>query len=127
MSINLTQGITQPPMIIDGVSVIAKRSEAEQLTRQPPASRETRSSDERKVEAAQQKAQLKQATQQINEFLESHSIELNFTVDPDLSQIVVKVREKHTGKLIRQIPSEEALRLSKTMEALQGMIIKHKV
>jgi flagellar protein FlaG len=79
-----------------------------------------------KVEAAQQKAQVKQVTQQINEFMESHSIQLNFSVDQELSQIVVKVREKHTGKLIRQIPSEEALRLSKTMEALQGMLIKHK-
>lgn len=125
MSINLTQGVTKQPVTIDGESAIAKRSEAE-LTRQPSAYREASASYELK-EAAQQKAQVKQVTQQINEFMESHSIQLNFSVDPELSQIVVKVREKHTGKLIRQIPSEEALRLSKTMEALQGMLIKHKV
>ena len=54
------------------------------------------------------------------------SIELNFSVDSDTKQIVVKVMNPQTGELIRQIPSEEALKLAKAADSLQGLIISTK-
>ena len=85
------------------------------------------SSDPKKSDAAQHEAQVKAAAQQLNDFMKRFSTELNFSVDTDSKQIVVKVLNKETGEVIRQIPSEEALKLSKAMDVLQGLIIQKKV
>jgi flagellar protein FlaG len=80
---------------------------------------------EMKRDAAPQPDRLKEATQMLNDFLKHYAIALEFKVDD--GQTVVKVMNKQTGDLIRQVPSEEAIRLSKALDTLQGMIIQQKV
>ena len=95
--------------------------------RLPAPAKAASSPSARKLEAAQQEARLKVATQQLNDFMKRTSIELNFSIDTDAKQVVVKVLNGQTGELIRQIPSEEALRLAKAMDTLQGLIIQKNV
>jgi flagellar protein FlaG len=47
---------------------------------------------------------------------------LQFSVDKDTHSTVVKVIDSETNKLIRQIPSEELLSISKRLEAATGML-----
>ena len=56
---------------------------------------------------------LKQLTGQIQHV----SRELNFSVDQETDRIVVTVLDEATGDIIRQIPSEEMLRLARQMNA----------
>lgn len=44
-------------------------------------------------------------------------IELN--VDPENGEVVVRVRDRATGEVVRQIPAEEMLRLARFMRELQ--------
>jgi len=44
-------------------------------------------------------------------------IELN--VDPGNGEVVVRVRDRETGEVVRQIPAEEMLRLARFMRELQ--------
>lgn len=44
-------------------------------------------------------------------------IELN--VDPQNGEVVVRVRDRQTGEVVRQIPAEEMLRLARFMRELQ--------
>lgn len=53
--------------------------------------------------------ELKNAVSRIEEFISRHSRQLEFSVDDDAGRLVVTVREKHTGEIIRQIPPEEVL------------------
>jgi len=82
--------------------------------------------EEKAKEAAQQVAQAKASAEYLDEFMKRYSIGLSFTVDDSTKQIVVKVTNKATGELIRQIPSEESLKLAKAANDLQGVIIRAK-
>lgn len=49
---------------------------------------------------------------------------LEFTVDSETSINIVRVVDKETNKTIRQFPSEEALAIAKTLDKLQGMLVR---
>ena len=44
-------------------------------------------------------------------------------VDPSTGAVVVKVSDDKTGEIVRQIPSEEALRVARNIEALTGILV----
>jgi flagellar protein FlaG len=71
-------------------------------------------------------AQLAEAMRNINKALESMSSELEFTVDNDTKATVVKVIDRQTKEVIRQIPNEETLEISKALDKLQGLLIRQK-
>jgi flagellar protein FlaG len=59
--------------------------------------------------------QVHAAAEQIAQFLKSSGRALDFHVDNDTGQVVVSVRDVASGDLIRQMPSEEALHLARTL------------
>lgn len=67
-----------------------------------------------------------QAVRQMNDMLQTLSQKLEFSVDKETDAFVVKVVDKDTKELIRQIPSEEMLELAKALGKLQGLLIKDK-
>jgi len=52
---------------------------------------------------------------------------LQFAMDKVAEDIVVKVTDKQSGELIRQIPSEEVVMLRKKLEELTGLLFEGKV
>lgn len=67
--------------------------------------------------AASDRAALERATAALNEHFQLHSAALKFSIDEDTDRIVVKVVDSRDGALIRQIPSEEALRLAQALRS----------
>lgn len=63
--------------------------------------------------------QIENAVSQLNEFVQTSSRRLNFSVDEGSNKQVVKVTDAESGKVIRQIPSEEVLKLSERLQDLQ--------
>lgn len=57
--------------------------------------------------------------QHFNQLAQQSGRELNFSVDQESDQLVIKVMDIGTGKVIRQIPSEEMLRLARELHALE--------
>ncbi len=69
--------------------------------------------------------QVKQAAQMINKAIQTFSSNLEFSVDDAaVGKTVVKVVDKETGDMIRQIPSEEALDIARALDRLQGLLIR---
>lgn len=70
--------------------------------------------------------QLQQAVQNINRTLQaSRSTALEFSVDQSTKRTVVKVVDKESGDLIRQIPSDAALAIAESIGEFQkGMLLK---
>lgn len=64
-------------------------------------------------QAAQDKVQA--AVAQMNEFIQSTQRDLNFTYDPSSGETVVKVLDRNTQEVIRQIPDEIFLRLAQQL------------
>ena len=68
--------------------------------------------------------QINQAVSDINKTIQALSQDLQFSVDKDTNRVVVKIIDQQTNKVLRQIPSEEALEISKSLGKLQGLLIK---
>jgi flagellar protein FlaG len=66
--------------------------------------------------------QVQEAAKQVAERLQSNQRTLQFSVDPETKSTVVKVIDSETNQVIRQIPSEEILSISKRLEAATGVL-----
>lgn len=72
-------------------------------------------------------AQLKNAVDNINRAMKQNNSNVEFSIDKDTKQTVIKVVESQTGQLIRQFPSEEILAVSRMIdEAQRGILVKQK-
>lgn len=67
----------------------------------------------------QPEVDLKEAVADMNDYIQSVQRDLHFAVDEDLDQTVIKVVDRDTGELIRQIPEEVFLDLARKMKAEQ--------
>jgi flagellar protein FlaG len=63
-----------------------------------------------------QREELDEAVSQLNDFVQNVQRDLQFEVDNDLGQTIVKVVDQQTQKVIRQIPDEVALRLAENLQ-----------
>ena len=59
------------------------------------------------------------AALKLAEILQTNERQVSFSVDEDSNKQVVKVTDVVTGEVIRQIPSEEVLKLSERLQDLQ--------
>lgn len=71
--------------------------------------------------------ELKSAVKVINQVLRQSNHSLEFSVDNDTKRPIVKLVDTDTGELIRQIPSEETLAISRSIgQFQQGQLLKEK-
>jgi flagellar protein FlaG len=75
-------------------------SKAEQLKEQNEAERE----------------ELSAAVSQLNDYVQNVQRDLQFEVDNDLGQTIVRVVDQQTQEVIRQIPDEVAMRLAEKLQ-----------
>ncbi len=68
--------------------------------------------------------QVNQAVEAINKTIQAASQNLEFSVDKDTRDVIVKVIDQQTKQVLRQIPTEEALDIAKSLDKLQGLLIK---
>ena len=69
------------------------------------------------------KAQVEQAVQQLQSYLNDSQRQLQFQVDSASGRTIVRVVNPDTGELIRQIPSEEMLTLARAIGTSGGKIL----
>ena len=63
------------------------------------------------------------AAELIDRFLRQAGRELSFSVDSATGRTVISVRDPATGKLIRQLPSEEALRFARNLDRAGAALV----
>ncbi|HEY8025399.1 MAG TPA: flagellar protein FlaG [Burkholderiaceae bacterium] len=70
--------------------------------------------------------QVQQAVQKINTSLTSQSQGIQFSIDSNSHRIVVEVVDQSNNKVIRQIPSKQALAIADSLDQAptQGLLIK---
>lgn len=67
-------------------------------------------------------AEVKAAAEQANRALRAHNVSLQFRVDETTERVVVSVVDEQTGRVVRQIPSEEQLAIAAHLETLLGTL-----
>ncbi|MCU1752503.1 flagellar protein FlaG [Pseudomonas sp. 6D_7.1_Bac1] len=69
---------------------------------------------------------LKAAVQEIEKFVQSIKRNLEFSIDEGSGKVVVKVIATATGEVVRQIPSEEALKLADSLNTASNVLFDAK-
>jgi flagellar protein FlaG len=67
--------------------------------------------------------QVAEAVREINTSLQSRSVGLQFELDEDTDKMIVKVVDRTSGEVIRQIPSEEVVRIAKVLGKAPGLLV----
>ncbi|SET50402.1 flagellar protein FlaG [Nitrosomonas marina] len=101
-----------------------------------PASQNTLSTNSRinsssnLVAKPEQKAQpdipIEQAAEKIKETVNNLAQNLKFSIDEDTGKTVIKVMDTQTQEVIRQIPSQEAISIARTLDKVQGLLLNDK-
>jgi len=87
-----------------------------------PASAESSAVPAAMVEEATP-TQVAEAVREINTSLQSRSVGLQFELDEDTDKMIVKVVDRASGEVIRQIPSEEVVRIAKVLGKAPGLLV----
>lgn len=69
--------------------------------------------------------QLKSAADNISQAAHksNQNLEFEFSMDTDTNKTVVKVVDKQTGELVRQIPSEETMAIARSIDKFQRSLL----
>ncbi|MGH1440865.1 MAG: flagellar protein FlaG [Cellvibrionaceae bacterium] len=65
--------------------------------------------------------EIEEAVTEINEYVQSVQRDLHFSVDEDSGITIVRVRDKESGELIRQIPEDVFLNLAQKLKDNQTL------
>jgi flagellar protein FlaG len=76
----------------------------------------------KEVEAAEEQKAIEEVALKLQEFVNLIDKKLQFTVDDNSGRRVVTVSDKLSGDVIRQIPSEEVLRLARNLSDLADIV-----
>ena len=90
-----------------------KVSSAEELTAQP----------EQKDSTVEQ-AELQSAVSKLNDYVQNISRTLSYSIEETTGTTIVQVYDSTTEELIRQIPTEETIKLAASIEANSGLLIQ---
>jgi flagellar protein FlaG len=69
--------------------------------------------------------QVTEAIKKVQEAISPVAQDLQFSVDKDNGTIIIKLLDTKTQTVLKQIPTEQALDISKALDKLQGLLIKH--
>lgn len=93
-----------------------------------PAPAAKAAADAREGEAARLGTeQVRQSLEEINKVLAGMSISVQFQIDPNYKDVIVKVVDQNNDKVILQIPSMEVVRIAKAMDSLKGLLFSQAV
>jgi flagellar protein FlaG len=103
--------------------------QAEQVKRQPvePPQKSERFLEQAKETQAVSAEKLDAAIDRLNEMMQNSQRSLSYSVDKGSDKVVVQVRDYTTDQVIRQIPTEEALRFAESLDRMLGMLFDQEV
>ncbi|MBA3756254.1 MAG: flagellar protein FlaG [Nitrosomonas sp.] len=122
MSINLLNGTSAFPRPSAAISATQNLSVSN--TEIPPTPISTAHS--KASNKPESEEQVKQAIQKIQGAVDNLAHNLRFSIDEDTGRTIIKVMDAHTEEVIRQIPTEEAIEIARTLDKVQGLLFNDK-
>jgi len=107
------KAVAQPELKAGSQSTeAAKKSEIK-----PEATSLTRQDEERQVQ---------EAVDNLQKFVSQMTNDITFSIEEDVG-IIVKVIDRESQDVIRQIPSEEVVAIARALDKLQGLFVRDKI
>jgi flagellar protein FlaG len=79
------------------------------------------------IDTSQQLVQLKEIIQRFNERFVDDKRSIGFAFDKTLGVHIITVRDTRSGEVIRQLPSEDVVRVAHNIEKLKGLLFDRKI
>jgi flagellar protein FlaG len=67
---------------------------------------------------------LKKTFERLSRFFKT---EAQFAIERELNMIIIKIKDRDTGEIVRQIPPEVAVKIAKNLQELMGILFDEKV
>lgn len=67
---------------------------------------------------------LDEAVRELSDYVAQSGAELNFRIDEDSGRVVVSIVDARDGTVLRQMPSEEALRIARALSKYEPCLIE---
>ncbi|MBN0986810.1 MULTISPECIES: flagellar protein FlaG [Amphritea] len=121
MQVSSTQATAKPTVDPSANATQTQQAQQpQQSTVQKPAGPSPADFSQQSVEA------LHETVAAINDFMSQFQRTLNFSVDQEGGQTIIKVIDKSNDELIRQIPSEDFIEISKHIEQMNNLLFSEK-
>lgn len=65
------------------------------------------------------------AVDNVNAALAASNRSIEFSIDPDVKTLVVRVIDKQDGSVLRQMPSQEMLAIAKALDQVKGLLLRN--
>lgn len=101
-------------------------SESSRAVRPTAQSPEGRAPDDPLKKEQSPEQDVRDAIKQLNEAVKMYNSDLQFSMDEDTKLRIVKVMDRDTKDVIRQIPSEDIVRIAKAIDDFKSLLIKDK-
>jgi flagellar protein FlaG len=109
------QGGYTPPAVASKEAVQQKPAKTAEIAAKAAKAQEA---DERDVKAAISK---------IEKFIAPATRDITFSVDNDTGINLIKIIDRSSNQVIRQIPTEEVLNIARALDNLQGLLVREKI
>lgn len=102
--------------------------QARQRTDAAQASGNTRQSESQRDSTTENnQLSVQDAVKRLESFVSIARADISFSIDEASGVQVVKITDRQSKEVIRQFPSEEAIRIAQALDKLQGIFVKDKV
>ena len=72
--------------------------------------------------AKEMRENIQEAIDRLNQQLKANGRDLSFQMDEEINRPIITVRNIETGEVVRQIPSEEIVRMAHSIEEGKGLL-----
>ncbi|WP_041075897.1 flagellar protein FlaG [Thermotoga caldifontis] len=95
-----------------------------QLNVQRTVEESSRKQEEDNVDLSKTMESLRKTFEKLSRFFKT---EAQFTIERELNMIIIKIKDRETGEIVRQIPPEVAVKIAKNLQELMGILFDEKV
>ena len=78
------------------------------------------------TEEGKKQFSVQEAVKHLTDFVSLTSADISFSIDEASGVQVVKIMDRQSKEVIRQFPSEEAIRIAQALDQLQGVFVRDK-
>jgi flagellar protein FlaG len=115
----------------DKITRLSELKEAESASASNTEQAESRSLEQKSETSGDQtkltREDVEEMVEALEDFANTVQTRLNFSIDDDTEDVVVKIMDKETDEVIKQFPAEEILELREKMQDLSGLLFSTNV
>ncbi len=129
MSIQPTSRATAPPQVAHAPAAAEAKAAATAASAPaapPPRLERVELHPTEKVDlgyrAEEMRANLQEAVSRLNDQMKRNGRDLSFSMDEKIDRPIITVKNLQTGEVVRQIPTEEVVRIAHSIEDMKGLL-----